>query len=253
MQGADLIDHALAHNVVRQTAERLGADNVAVAALDQLDHLGGQQPALAHLGTQRDDALGLFHQLAERAGRVEAVLAHGVIAGAADAVQPAQERVRAARHKLVAAVQVDVQLVVGHAVLHKAHQAGQVDLAVLAFQKFFQIIVAQRRVFDINLADDADLDLRHAGDGNGRVVRGNVVEPALHVMGGVVLVVADPALYRRDPLLGHGVGVAPVVLVGVGLAAQGDQHIAVKDRRNDLAQQRYGQRLLKRRPEDEHG
>ena len=61
-------------------------------------------------------------------------------------------------------------------------------------------------------------------------------------MGGVVLVVADPALYRRDPLLGHGVGVAPVVLVGVGLAAQGDQHIAVKDRRNDLAQQRHGQR-----------
>ena len=152
------------------------------------------------------------------------------------------EHVGTAGHQLVAAVQVDVQPVVGHAVLHKAHQAGQVDLAVLAFQKFFQIIVAQRRVFDINLADDADLDLRHAGDGNGRVVGGNVVEPALHVMGGVVLVVADPALYRRDPLLGHGVGVAPVVLVGVGLAAQGDQHIAVKDRRNDLAQQRHGQR-----------
>ena len=63
---------------------------------------------------------GFLHQLAERPRRVEAVLAHGVVAGAADAVQPAQELVGTAGHQLVAAVQVDVQPMIGHAVLHKA-------------------------------------------------------------------------------------------------------------------------------------
>ena len=43
-------------------------------------------------------------------------------------------------------------------VFYKAHQAGQVDLAVLTFKEFFQIVIAQRRIFDINFAHHADLD-----------------------------------------------------------------------------------------------
>ena len=61
-------------------------------------------------------------------------------------------------------------------------------------------------------------------------------------MGGVILVAPNPALDRRNPLFGHGVGVTPAVLVGVGLAAQRHQHVTVKDAGNDLAQQRQGQR-----------
>ena len=115
-----------------------------------------QQPALAHLGTQRDNTLWLFHQLAERAGRVEAVLAHGVVAGAADAVQPAQERIRAACDQLVAAVQVDVQLVVGHAVLYKAHQTGQDT----GYASWFDALAAMEREMDA-----ADYDVAIVGAG----------------------------------------------------------------------------------------
>ena len=41
--------------MVRQAAERLHADNIWHALLDQLDHFGGQQPALAHLDTLAND------------------------------------------------------------------------------------------------------------------------------------------------------------------------------------------------------
>ena len=61
-------------------------------------------------------------------------------------------------------------------------------------------------------------------------------------MGGVVPVAANPALDGGDPLFGHGVGVALVILIGVGLAAQGHQHITVENRCNDFAQQRHSQR-----------
>ena len=105
IQRADLVDHALAHDVVGQAAEGLGADDVAVAALHQLDHLGGQQPALAHLGTQRDDALGLLHQLLEGAGGVEAGVASALSMARSMLVQPVQELVDAHLHGQLAAVQ----------------------------------------------------------------------------------------------------------------------------------------------------
>ena len=44
-----LADHPLAHDVVGQAAEGLGADDVAGTGVDQLQHLSGEQPAFAHL------------------------------------------------------------------------------------------------------------------------------------------------------------------------------------------------------------
>ena len=151
--------------MVGQAAERLSTDNIAVAALHQFDHLSGEEPALPHLGTEGDNALGLFHEFTERAGRIEAVGTHGIIHRTADAVQPAQQCVRAARHKVTAAVEFNIERHVGNAVFNKAHQAGQVDLTVLTLQKFLKVIVAERGIFDVNLAHHADLDLGCAGDG----------------------------------------------------------------------------------------
>ena len=53
------------------------------------------------------------------------------------------------------------------AVLHKAHQAREVHLAVLAVQELLQVVVAQRAVLDVNLTDHAHLDLGHPGDRDG--------------------------------------------------------------------------------------
>ena len=49
------------------------------------------------------------------------------------------------------------------AVLHKAHQAGEVDFTSLRLQEFLQVVVAQGAVFDVDLPDHAHLDLGAPG------------------------------------------------------------------------------------------
>ena len=44
--------------MVRQAAEGLGADDVGVATVYQLQHFGSEQPALAHVVAVADNALG---------------------------------------------------------------------------------------------------------------------------------------------------------------------------------------------------
>ena len=48
MMLADDLHHTLAHDMVGQASEGLGTDHVFHAMLDMLQHLGGQQPSLAH-------------------------------------------------------------------------------------------------------------------------------------------------------------------------------------------------------------
>ncbi len=69
----ELADHALAHDVVGQAAEGLGADDVGHAGVDELQHLGGEEPALAHLVAVAQVALDVAVELVEVAGGPEAV------------------------------------------------------------------------------------------------------------------------------------------------------------------------------------
>ena len=228
--------------MVRQAAKGLSTNDVFVSALHQLDHFGGQQPAFAHLGPQGDNALGFFHQFTERAGRIEAAFAHGIVHSAADGIHPVQQLIRRHCLDLAAAVQLHVQRHVGNTVFHKAHQAGQVHFAVLAFQEFFQIVVAQGRILDVNFAHNANLDFRHAGNRHRSVRSADDGELAFHIMHIVVDALVHPALDGGDPLFGQGISGAGLVLIGLGLAAQGHQQVAVIDAGNDLAYQRQGQR-----------
>ena len=226
--------------MVGQAAEGLGTHDVAVAALHQLDHLGGQQPALAHLGTQRNDALGLFHQFLEGAGGVEPGIALGLEHGTLDAVQPVQELVDAHLHGQLAAVQDVVLAHVEGAVLHKAHQAGEVHLAVLAFQELLQVVVAQRAVLDVDLTDHAHLDLGHPGDRDVGKIGGNEREGVLHLLGGVALAGQQDPAQTGDPQVHHLVGSTLLVLIGGHLIAQGAQHVTVEDAGQCAAGQRDG-------------
>ena len=79
VQFAQAVDHTLAADVVGQAAKRLRADDVAVAAFDQLDHLGGEQPALTHLVAVADDVLNQrFQMVVGRRGRKLRVLGQHV-------------------------------------------------------------------------------------------------------------------------------------------------------------------------------
>ena len=60
--------------MVGQAAEGLGTNDVLVPGPHQLDHLGGEEPALTHFVAGGDDAVRQLHQLPEGQGRVEAVV-----------------------------------------------------------------------------------------------------------------------------------------------------------------------------------
>ena len=224
--------------MVRQAAKRLCADDVAVTALYQLDHLSRQQPALAHLGTQRDDALGLFHQLLEGAGGVETGVGLGLEHGALHAVQPVEQLVGTHLHGQLAAVEDMVLAHVEDAVLHEAHQTREVDLAVLTLEELLQVVVAQRAVLDVDLAHDADFDLRHTGDGNGLEVLCDEGEGVLHLAGGEALARQQHTTQTLDPEVYHLIGSAFFVLIRSDLIAQGAEHIAVEHAGDSPAGQR---------------
>ena len=147
--------------MVWQAAKRLGADDVVdLVVLDQLDHLGGQQPALTHLDALTDVTFGRLDGAFKVAGRLKvAVLLdqanHVALSAAQEFVDPAQHR----RNRFSHAVQVVVKDDVVGAVKQKVVQARADHLAPFREQELLEVVVAQRRIFDIDLADDADLDL----------------------------------------------------------------------------------------------
>ena len=52
---AQLLDDAFSDDMVGQAAEGLGADDIVDAAVDQFQHLTGQEPALTGLVSEGDD------------------------------------------------------------------------------------------------------------------------------------------------------------------------------------------------------
>ena len=226
--------------MVGQAAKRLCTHDVAVTALHQLDHLGGQQPALAHFCAQRDHALGLFHQLLEGARRIEPGVRLCLEHDTLHAVQPVEELVGAYLYSQLAAVKHMILAHVESTVLHKAHQTGEVHLAVLTFQKLLQFVVAQRAVFDVDLAHNTHLDLGYPGDRDGGKFLCDEREGVLHFPGSKAFPGQQSAAKTGDPAIHHAVSSALFVLVGGHLIAQRTQHITVEDAGDTLARQREG-------------
>ena len=226
--------------MVGQAAKGLRTHDVAVAALHQLDHFGGQQPAFAHFCAQRDNPLGLFHQLLEGARRIEPGVRLCLEHDAFHAVQPVEELVGAYLYSQLAAVKHMILAHVESAVLHKAHQTGEVHLAVLTFQEFLQVIVAQRAVLDVNLAHNTHLDLGHPGDRDSGKFLCDEREGVLHFPGSKAFSGQQGTAQTGDPAVHHAVSSTLFVLVGGHLIAQRTQHIAVEDAGDALACQREG-------------
>ncbi len=71
MAVAQLFDDALAHDVVGEAGEGLGADDIGHALVDELEHLAGEEPALAGLVADGDDVCGGFGGVLDVAGGLE--------------------------------------------------------------------------------------------------------------------------------------------------------------------------------------
>ncbi len=93
-------------------------------------------------------------------------------------------------------------------ILHKAHQAREVDLAVLALQELLQVVVAQRAVLDVDLADHAHLDLGHPGDRDRRKLACDEREGVLHFLASKALAGQQDTAQTLDPLI-HQRSAAP--------------------------------------------
>ncbi len=87
------------------------------------------------------------------------------------------------------------------AVLHETHQPRKIHLAVLRGQKPFQIVVSKRGIFDVNLADYANLHLGRPADGNGGELPRDDGHSAFHLPAGPALVLVNPAANSIQPFL----------------------------------------------------
>ena len=185
--------------MVGQAAEGLGADDVLIAGADQLRHLSGEEPALAHLVALADQALGELCQLVEGQGRVIAVVFQCADNDLLHLGDIAQNHIGDVLFQERTAIQPGGLAGVVGAVLHEAHQTRQVHLAVLGGQEVLQVVVAQGRVFHINFADHAHLDLGHPTDGDGGELRRDLRHGGLHLPLGEALARMDPAADGVQP------------------------------------------------------
>ena len=161
-----LADHTLAHNVVGQAAEGLGAHDVLVPEVNELQHLGGEEPALAHLVAVPQIAVDQPVEVLEGAGGAEAAR---VFQGLNHVLLTALH----IAHKDLAGRLLDplapVQVHVGHTVVNleddEVGEAGDHRLHPLAEEELLQIVVAQGGELHIDLSHHPHADLGLAWTG----------------------------------------------------------------------------------------
>ncbi|MPN08395.1 hypothetical protein SDC9_155677 [bioreactor metagenome] len=118
--------------MVGQATKWLGTDDIAIAAFDQLDHLGGEQPALTHFIAVADNVFDeRFKVMIGRWRRKLRVLRqhfqHDVLHAQQKIHKPADNKI----FDVVAAVKLVVLQTIIDFKQHKVQQTGQHDLAVL--------------------------------------------------------------------------------------------------------------------------
>lgn len=76
-----LLDDALADNMVGQASEGLGADNIGYAGVNQLQHLTGQKPSFSGLVAKGNKFLCHIRQLPDPGRRGEVFALFQLLAG----------------------------------------------------------------------------------------------------------------------------------------------------------------------------
>ena len=235
-------DHALAADVVGQTAERLSADDVFIAVFGQLQHFGRQQPAFAHLAAVADHALDQRFDVPERRRRHEVRMGgHGLDQRRLHALAELHQRLAEEQLDQTAAVEVVILDSVVDLEEHEAHDAGEHVFAVLRAQELFKAVVAQRGILDVDFAHHADARFRFAAALDGVEIIDDGGEVLAHGLVGEPLPAVELLDQRVVPFFNQRVGRALFQLVGARLVGDAHDAVAVDQRRDDLAHQRQGQ------------
>ena len=228
--------------MVGQAAEGLGADDVVGAGVNQLQHLRGEQPALAHLAALAQIALDQLPELGEVAGGAEAGLfqrSDHVVLALFDVVH---KEFADFLFGEAAAVDVHIHDPVVDFKDHKVRQAGHHRLCALRQQEILQVVVAQRGELHIDLAHHADADFLLVVDGNSFEVLDDLRENLLH--GAAVQALAPlEALHQvTDPVVNQQIRVALALFIGADLVGHVHDEVAVHHAVDQLLHQGNGQR-----------
>ena len=142
--------------MIGQAREGLRADDIGCAMIDQVEHLGREQPALAHVVAHRKHRAGLVGHGADALGRLEAAgLLEHLLHRRAHPVHELDERLHTSARGSGASQLVLLQLGVAHGVQEKVEQTRHHGLAALALDDIDHVVVGCGMELDQDLADHA--------------------------------------------------------------------------------------------------
>ena len=142
--------------MVGQAREGLRADDVGRTVIDQVEHLGREQPALAHVVAHRKHRAGLVGHGADALGRLKAArLFEHLLHRRAHPVHELNKRLHARACSGRASQLVLLQLGVAHGVQEEVEQARHYGLAALALDDIDHVVVGRRVELDQDLANHA--------------------------------------------------------------------------------------------------
>ena len=234
---AQLLDHGLAYHVIGQAREGLRADDVGRAVVDQVEHLGREQPALAHVVAHRKHRAGLVGHGADALGRLKAAgLFEQLLHRCAHPVHELDERLHTSARGSRASQFVLLQLGVAHGVQEEVEQARHHGLAALALDNVDHVVVGRGMELDQDLADHAHARLGALAHERHSVERANGLTAQLGVVMPVEL--GRQLAGARHVLLVERVGGTGRCLVRAAAVEHLHHHVTKEHRVDCLLKQR---------------
>ena len=211
--------------MVGQAREGLGAHDVGRPALDELDHLACEQPALAHGVAEVQDLARALGGLPDGAKGLKALaVAQGLANGLAQVLQVVDQVAEDHVVFLVGNQRLVAEDAVGQAEEEEVDQAGHVGLAALLLDHLDHLVVGGGMELDQDLTHNAHTRLA------AKVDAGQLVELAddlrVELLGLAQLHGGHGLVQVGHPLLEQGVGAAGHGLVGAHAVEQHHQQIA---------------------------
>ena len=226
--------------------------------MNELQHLGGEQPALAHLVPVAQIAVDQAVEVVEGTGGTEAArLVQGVDHVLLAALDIAHEELAQGLLGPLSAI----ELYVGHPVVdledHKVGKPRHHRLYPLAEEELLQMVVAQGGELHIDLAHDAHPHLGLPRHGAGSEVGADLVEDGAHLAAAHALSRLEAVHQLLGPAIYHGVGGARLHLIGADLVGYPHDQVAVHHTVYQLADQVHAQAearvLLQAEGDGDHG
>ena len=237
MLTAQLLDHGLAHHVIGQAREGLRADNVGRAMVNQVEHLGREQPAFAHVVAHRKHRAGLVGHGADALGCLKAAgLLEHLLHRRAHPVHELDERLHTSARGSGASQLVLLQLGVAHGVQEKVEQTRHHGLAALALDDIDHVVVGCGMELDQDLADHAHARLGTLAHERHGVERADGLAAQLGVV--VAVKLGRQLASARHVLLVERVGGTGRGLVRAATVEHLHHHVTKEHRVDRLLEQR---------------